>query len=291
MNADPIIASSNCPPEERLYAVLAQEASADDSAHVAACAHCQASLRKLQSETTILQHHTFSANPAAPFPPAIGKYIIVGQWDTGPAWTTYRGLHAVVHRDVLVHVANQPLGEDRSARDAFLAASRRWMTRRPHVATVLDAGFHEQRPFLVCEYQGGMRLDRLSDEERSTELMAAFGSIAEALAALSDVPHAMLSPSSFVCEDDGQLTLIDWAAAAEFGRSMLPSTTLAASTVQSLAKVAEVTLRGLPLPPTAARAIDRALNPTVSPPIALGEFAAALSESKKGGLWQRWLGG
>lgn len=292
MTAQLPAAGGGCPPEERLYAVLASEAAHADAAHVAACGKCQAELRRLQEETTVLQqpHTAVAFHPAtvAPAPGAIGKYIIVGHWDEAPGWTTYRGLHAVVHREVLVQVARQPLEGDAAAA-ALAAASRRWMTRQPHVALVLDVGVFQQRPFLVVEYPGGVRLDRIDPDDRTPDLAAAFGLLAAALAARSQSPHLYLRPASLVWAEDGRLILIDWAAASLWGElhsAAQPTST----TAHGLAALIDRVIPRSQQLPEAAGLLQRILSGQAANSPGLAELAAAFA-AKKGGIWRRWLGG
>ncbi len=215
---------SECPTEETLYAIMAGDEDVFKNTHVANCDQCQNHLRKLQTENTVLRNvHEVSdrlpiGSKIAGFPGSIGKFIVVGVWDNGPSFITYRGLHSVVRRDVLIQVAKVPLCESPIYQQEFRSKCGRWIQLRPHVAAFLDAGEYESRPYIVIAYNDEVRLDRLivgSQLDAST-IMQIFGQIAKSLAADAETPHRELRTSSIVLDDDNQPTLVDWAAAAEF---------------------------------------------------------------------------
>lgn len=289
MTAD-LLKTADCLPEESLHSVLAGDASIMDSAHVAECGTCQAALRRLEAESAILQYrgNTSAARSedsvAGEVPSVIGKYIVVGQWDDGPAWTTFRGLHAVVHREVLVQVAHAPLAEVDFGAAALAAAARPWMVRRPHVETVLDVGVYNNRPYLVVEYDGGLRLDRIAAQDRSPALARGLAPIAAVLAKLPTLAHPLVRSASLVVEEDDRLTLIDWAAANMWAASnpQLQSTEPA---VRSLARIYANWAGNEPLPEAVAQALDLG-----KPLPNLDVLAAAMSGKPAGSLLGRIFG-
>ncbi len=282
--------TSDCLSEESLHAVLAGAASPRESAHVHECRTCQAALRRLEAESTILQYTRSTSaplsedSPAGKVPSAIGKYIVVGQFDDGPAWTTFRGLHAVVHREVLVQVAHAPLAELDAGSAALAAAARPWMVRRPHVATVLDVGVYNNRPYLVVEYDGGLRLDRIAAQDRSPALAHGLAPIAAAFAKLPSLAHPLVRSASLVVEEDDRLTLIDWAAANLWEASKLqPQST--EPTVRSLARVYADCAGNEPLPDAIAQALD------VDKPLPSWEGLAAAMSGKTASFFLRRIFG
>lgn len=282
--------TADCVSEESLHAVLAGGASPMDSAHVAECGTCQAALRRLEAESAILQYpgSTSAApgedSPAGEVPSAIGKYIVVGQWDNGPAWTTFRGLHAVVHREVLVQVAHASLAEVEANSAALAAAVRPWMVRRPHVATVLDVGVYNNRPYLVVEYDGGPRLDRIAAHDRSPALAHGLAPIAAALAKLPTLAHPLVRSASLVLEEDDRLTLIDWAAANLWATSS-PQPQSKEPAVRSLARIYADWAGNESLPDAIAKALD------VDEPLpGLEGLAAAINGRPASSLLRRIFG-
>jgi hypothetical protein len=313
------MSADSCPTEEQLYAIVAGDGSEAQSAHVTTCGNCQSQLRKLQSEATILRHvgqqsHRGNAEtPRSGVPASIGKFIVAGVWDDGPLFATYRGLHAIVHQDVLIQMAKEQQGDASDYLKTFRTARAPWMEARPHVAQVLDVGSHESRPYLVVKFNGGARLDRLADEGEldAATLMRAFGQAAQALASESFPPHPNFRASSVVYEDDGDATIVDWAAAATFGvttgespvlaiappahslavefcRAVLDAKSIASGqqTPQSVAElVGRLTARGIPLAPAELVAAAAVLGPEQSP--SLGAIAEALLDGESRPLWRR----
>ncbi len=313
------MSADSCPTEEQLYAIVAGDGSEAESAHVTTCGNCQSQLRKLQSEATILRHvgqqsHRGNAEtPRTGVPASIGKFIVAGVWDDDPRFVTYRGLHAIVHQDVLIQMAKEQQADASVYLKAFRTARAPWMEARPHVAQVLDVGSYESRPYLVVKFSGGARLDRLADEGEldAPTLMRVFGQAAQALASESFPPHPHFRTSSVVYEDDGDATIIDWAAAATFGVTTGESAGLAsASPAHSLAvefcqavlddrsiasgqqmprSVAELVSRltacGIPLAPAELVATAAVLGPEQSP--SLWAIAAALLGGESRPLWRR----
>lgn len=310
MNVDP------CPREERLYAVVAGDGEPAETTHVQSCDLCQAELRKLQSETTILRHvrqSSTDSNKAVGWPAVIGKFVIVGVWGETPDFVTYRGLHAVVRQEVLIQVATTPRGDASAYLKTFQPACAAWMQPRPHVAQVLDVGLYDSRPYLVVKFSGGVRLDRLVDEGEldSPTLMRVFGQAAQALASEPLLPHPQFRASSVVYEDDGDATIVDWAAAATFGATTGESAGLAStSPAHSLAiafcravlndksiasgqqiprsgaeLVGQLTACRIPLAPAELVATAAVVGPEQSP--SLAAIAKALLGGKTGPLWRR----
>lgn len=262
-----------CPTEEQLYALVAGDGSAAQDAHVQNCGHCQGLLHKLQSEATILQHvgqekqPSDVMQPSTSTPATIGKFVVTGEWHDGPVFVTYRGIHAVVRQDVLLQVAKEPRGEDPAGHKAFYQACASWMQPRRHVAPVVDAGVYDSRAYVVVRFSGGVRLDRLVDEREldGESMLLAFGQAAQALASGEASPHPRWGTSSLVLEENGDVTIVDWAAAVMFdspGGDMaersLASTpqVLAAEFCRAVLKDKSVA-SGTPSPPTVAELASR----------------------------------
>jgi hypothetical protein len=215
-----------CPTEEQLYALLAEQGPRSRLDHVSACEACQEQLRRIEAESTILRHvgepaRNRNEGPAtAGHPGAIGRFIVVGIWNDSPLFVTYRGLHAVVRRQVLIQVARAPLCES-AAYQALLRANRgRWMQPRAHLAQVLDFGEFDSRPYLVLPFDDEVRLDRATRDGQldGPTLLRIFGQVARRLAD-EKAPHPLFGLESVVLDEELQPMLVDLAATVLFGAS------------------------------------------------------------------------
>lgn len=305
-----------CPPEERLYAVVAGDGEPAETTHVQSCDRCQAGLRKLQSETTILRHvlpGSGDANEAATWPAVIGKFVIVGVWNETPGIVTYRGLHAVVRQEVLVQVAATPRGADPALEEAFRLAYAPWLHSRPHLAQVLDAGTYESRPFLVVRFDGGDRIDHLAASGGLDGATACriYGQVAHALATKELPAHPQFTAASVALDENGNATIVDWAAAVALPVACGHATeisrgatvhTLAAEFCRMLLQTEGSSSNPLPVgsdlverlaasgvAPHAALAVAKAVQ-ACEPSPSLEELAATLLGATGRPIWQRLFG-
>ena len=306
--------NKTCPPEEELLAVLAGDATEATTKHVAACSSCKKSLEVLQAEATVLQQIDqselikISAPTRIVMPTVIGKYIVVGHWDENSAFTTFRGLHAIVHQEVLIQWSKVPLCDDPATHELFKASLGTWMQRRPHVAPVLDSGNFESRPYIIVKFEGQPRLDRLHEDEQPdiTTILRLFGQIATALSTSIESPHPFLGRSSIVLDDTGEATLIDWPAAMLFGsltkEHSLPTVRLLAKTfwesfsnepshasVSSPEDLARL-MSAKKIPARTAVLLSRAMAGPLDQLPTLTEIATALTPSASSRGWKRLLG-
>ncbi len=307
-----------CPAEDELYAILAGDGSPAEAAHVANCELCRVQLRKLQSEATILRHvgekllGKTETTLAMAIPGAIGKFIVVGIWDDNPWFVTYRGLHAVVRRDVLIQVAKTSIRDFSGDPQAFPLRWESWRQPRPHVAQLLDAGEFDSRPYLVVEFNDGVRLDRLIGDEQleGATLMQIFSQVAKTLAD-DPTPHPLLCTASIVVDEQDQPTLVDWAASAEFDstrddnsdgtekttarrlaiafcNSVLPEA-LVSTSISATASTGSLTgsLVSRQIPTAVAEFMAKAVTAESNVVPSLAEFAAVLAEPSRKPFWRR----
>jgi hypothetical protein len=219
--------AEQCPTEEELLAIVAGDVQFESS-HVAKCVLCQRRLNKLQAESTILRTTTANAVQSTTvqmvgnYPARIDKFIVVGVWDDNPLFVTYRGMHSVVRREVLIQVARAALCEQPNFQAIFRANCMQWMQPRTYMAKFLDAGEFQSRPYVVVEFIDGLRLDRLSSETQLdvANLGRLFEQVVEAFCADPTIYHPILDLSSIVADDNNQAVIVDWVAAIEFGRSI-----------------------------------------------------------------------
>lgn len=215
----------DCPAEEELHRLLADEASpAEIAAHVAGCAACKSRLEMLEAEMTTIQR--FAAAPAvpmtatcvSPYPPQIGKYVIVGILQQAEQTTSYRGLHCLLNAEVWIDVAREPIAGGEAAIDPLVVECRRLMQiDDPGLARVRDFGLYDGRPYVVTDLPPGVRLDRMLrhgplDADAVTRLLAHCAAAVVKLHA-AGISHALLNVSSIVVRDQGGACLTDWAGA------------------------------------------------------------------------------
>ena len=235
--------AERCPTEEELLAMVAGDVRVETS-HIVNCAHCQRLLEKLHSESTIFRTSSVNSKRStmvptvANYPAKIDKFVVVGMWDDNPLFVTYRGLHSVVRREVIIQVAHEALCDQPNFLEIFRANCTQWMRPRANVARLLDAGEYQSRPYLVGEFVDGLRLDRLSNETHMdvAALMRVFLHLTETLIANPGIPHPNMSVSSIVIDSNNQSVLLDWAAAVEFGRTLENSSNGTEMTARRLAK-------------------------------------------------------
>jgi len=86
-----------------------------------------------------------SASSEAPFPAAIGKYLVVGRFpDSGQA-EVYRVVHPQLHQERVLKLAKNPVGPD--SRSEILEEGKKLADlEHPHLVRVYDLDFLGDRP-------------------------------------------------------------------------------------------------------------------------------------------------
>ena len=211
---------SECPEEHELLAVLDGADSARGAAdHVAGCSECRRRLDYLQAGMTRLSNVIAwsSGGPAVVVGPTgsrgdvptfLGRFFVAGVVDEDEGVIVYRGAHALVHTEVLMVLAKQPLLADAATRQPLLAKGKRLMAcSHPQIARVLDLDFDGNRPFLVTEHVAGSDLatylaDLAPGLEERVRLIA---SVADAVATLheAEVVHGDLRPRNIIIDASG----------------------------------------------------------------------------------------
>src|SRR6266568_3261293 len=117
----------------------------------------------------------------------IGNYRIIAQLKSGSYGSVYQGKHTVFEDDpiVAIKLLHAYLGSPQ--REQFLQEARLLRKlKHPHILPILDAGIHDDLPYLVTEYApGGSLRDRL-DQQPGIPL-----SVDDALMILSHIGGAL----------------------------------------------------------------------------------------------------
>jgi len=132
----------------------------------------------------------------------------------------YRGTDRVLDRQVAVKVLRE-LTENESDRERFVAEAKT-LAKLNHagLVTVLDAGAHVDRPFLVMELIDGPNLAECCDTVMHVTRVVAVGTqVADALAHAHaiGVVHRHVKPSNIMLGKDGRVCLTDFGIARLLG--------------------------------------------------------------------------
>jgi serine/threonine protein kinase len=96
---------------------------------------------------------------------AVGAYRIFDKLDDGPAGVTFKALHPALQQPVWLRVLRPEwLAPADTPADYVARVQKSCLVQSPHLAGVLDAGTHENAPFIVQEYVDGCDLFHLVNE-------------------------------------------------------------------------------------------------------------------------------
>ena len=88
----------------------------------------------------------------------VGGYRIFDKLDDGPGGVTFKALHPALQQPVSLRVLRPEwLGPADTSADYLARVHDACLAQSPHLAVVLDAGTHEDAPFIVQEYVGRLR--------------------------------------------------------------------------------------------------------------------------------------
>jgi serine/threonine-protein kinase len=147
-----------------------------------------------------------------------GKYRIVQLLGEGAMGEVYLGQDPDIHRPVAIKVmkARGSKDEQRFRHEARVVGG----LSHPNIVVLHEFGFHEERPYLVMEYLGGMSLEAwLREPHLLSEHLRVLDGLAAALnyAHAEGVLHRDLKPSNVQVMPNGTCKLMD------FGIARLPS--------------------------------------------------------------------
>ena len=96
---------------------------------------------------------------------AVGGYRIFDKLDDGPAGVTFKALHPALEQPVWLRILRPEwLAPADTPADYLARVQKSCLAQSPHLAGVLDAGTHEDAPFIVQEYVDGCDLFHLVNE-------------------------------------------------------------------------------------------------------------------------------
>lgn len=213
-----------CPPEHDLYPLLSDEGISNRvRGHVDECSDCRRRLDQLRAELNELRSVLPSADQLSePLPPrrpaTIGRYLIVGELDSGGQSDVFRALHPTLDNEVVIKLSRKPVGVTDPDRHLLVAEGKHLARlEHPNLARVYDLDFHDDRPFLVLEYVPGRNLHRFANEERISPRRAAqlVAGVGRALAAAHHlgIVHQDVKPGNVMVDVRGSPKLIDFGLA------------------------------------------------------------------------------
>ncbi|MEM7246331.1 MAG: tetratricopeptide repeat protein [Acidobacteriota bacterium] len=158
-------------------------------------------------------------SPARSFgtPTRIGPYVVEGELGRGGMGVVWRGRDERLDRPVALKTVTELFSGERGRRRFLQEARLLARLNHPHVATVHDLPFHEERPVLVMELLDGeslsSRLERgplsVPDTLRLGEQVAS----ALALAHEHDIVHRDLKPANIQVLSSGDVKVLDFGLA------------------------------------------------------------------------------
>lgn len=157
--------NSTCPEAHELTPLLAGEPLPPDiQSHVQACDACRKRLGEMHTQleqlrTALPAHPPTEVAPARPA--TIGKYLVVGELDSGAQAVVYRAVHPTLDRELAIKLSRTPMSADADSRPLLIAEGKVLaQLDHPHLARVYDLDFHDSAPFLAMEYVRGRNLQK-----------------------------------------------------------------------------------------------------------------------------------
>src|SRR5262245_14472504 len=157
------------------------------------------------------------APPAAP--PAIGKYLVVGEVDRGGQAVVYRVVHAGLGRDLALKYALQPLADGDPARGLIAEEARvlAGIPEHPGLVRVHDLDLHDGHLYLVMDFVRGRTLAQFAKDHRPGPRQSArlVAEVARAVGAAHrcGAVHQDVKPKNILIDEQGHARLIDFGMA------------------------------------------------------------------------------
>ena len=159
---------------------------------------------------------TSSASSEAPFPAAIGKYLVVGRFPPSGQAEVFRVVHPQFHQERVLKLAKEPVGPD--GRSEIVEEGKILAElEHPHLVRVYDLDFLGDRPYLVMEYIRGRNLEQYAGEKplspRQAAALVAKVAGAAAFAHRRGIVHRDIKPRNILVDEAGEPRLIDFGMA------------------------------------------------------------------------------
>jgi eukaryotic-like serine/threonine-protein kinase len=212
---------TRCPTEDTLLPFATGETVAEDLRdHLAQCSECQRRVDRLRGELDDLR----SVSPvprrmdSPPRPSQIGKYLVVGELDSGGQSIVYRALHPTLDKELVIKLSREPLAGGSHDRDLLVREGKLLASlEHPNLARIYDLDFFGDKPFLVMEYVRGQTLSDYAKSIGVTPRQAAglMAHVARALSAVHQrgIIHQDIKPRNIMIDEQNQPKLIDFGLA------------------------------------------------------------------------------
>lgn len=218
------MSNSSCPPDEDLLpAVVGETLTADVNGHLQTCTACQNRVGMLSGDLKALRslpmNKPTAAGPARPKrPTTVGKYLVVGELDSGGQAHVYRALHPLLDKELVIKLSRKPV-DPQSDHRHLLVAEGKLLARleHPNLVQVVDLDFHDDLPFLAMEYVRGQNLydscgGKALPPRRAAEVVA---ELARALVVVHrhGILHQDVKPHNILIDENDRPRLIDFGLA------------------------------------------------------------------------------
>ena len=149
-----------------------------------------------------------------------GRYRVESKLGAGGMATVFLAVDVKVDRRVVIKVPDPRLLVDPAFRERFEREKRSLIQlSHPHIVKVIDAGEHEDAPFVVLEYLAGGsladRIDAAGGKLTVGEVVPWLADVAKTLDFIHglDVVHRDVKPANILFDDHGNVFLADFGIA------------------------------------------------------------------------------
>lgn len=212
-----------CPSDEELIPLLAGETvDGSLSSHLQECDTCRRRLDVFRSDIATLRSFTLETVPqactSAGRPAQIGKYLVVGEIDSGGQANVYHAVHPTLDKELAIKLSKRVVARLSDHRPLLVAEGKLLAKLdHPNLAQVYDLDFHDDLPFLAMEYVRGPSLWKHAEEaplspRRAAEIVA---EVARALDVVHKhgIVHQDVKPHNILIDETNRPRLIDFGMA------------------------------------------------------------------------------